>query len=315
MSFDGKGMTRRKYIASITEEVGLKSTIEYFQNVLEVIWNNVFKMPKFESYLKQRIRTCPGIVSSIKTLQGINELCEIEDFPDAYLLIRKMRDNLFFDLFLFEMQKSFEQIPDASFKDIDLKDADEMMKALHKYNSLCIDLETNKNEFKAIDKWRSNKLLMSNNEDKSKREYFQFNKYISYLENNNEDFSECYKLFLEECFSKMNLKLNDYAHSNSESAMINKQKPIVVLCDIKDTLTNLEHLFLVSLFFVDSTLFSSDDYGDYIEENMVPPEGSQYWINGYIQEVMMDIKSKNNDLFRFMTGHNKYSMNIDVNIN
>ena len=301
---------KRKQIASLIEKVGLRTVIDNFQNVLDAIWSNVFSTPKLDSYLKKRLRTCPGIIASINTLQGIDELCEIEDYPDAFLLIRKLRDNLFLDLFLFEAQKTFERIPSDSFGHIDLNNEDEVMKMLDSYYMLCVNAEMTNDELKAINKWKNNELLMSN--DKYKREFFQFDKYKSYLKNHNEDFNECNNKFLDEHFSKMNNKLNDYAHSNSESVMICRQKPANVLNDIKETLVNLEHLFLISLFFVDSTLLESDDYGDYIESNMTPPEGSQYWVNGYILDAFMDIKCINIDLFDYLIKHNEYSMKIDI---
>ena len=303
---------KRKYIKSLIEDAGLATAINNFQNILDVIRNNVFNAPKFDRYSKLRIMTCPGIISSIDTLRGINELCEIKDFPDVYLLIRKLRDNLFLDLFLFEVQKSFERIPNHSFKHVDLNNIDEVMKSLDEFYSLCVRVETSKDELNAINKWKENELLMMGNSVDGK-EYFYYNKYILYLRCNNEYFNDCYDSFLKELLSNVGLKLNDYAHSNSESMLVNRQKSFVVLKDIKETLINIEHLFLITLFFVDSTLFSSDDYLDYIECNLVPPEGSQYWINGYILEALIDIKLNNKELFQFMIDHNKYSMNINGN--
>lgn len=303
-------MIKRNNLQLIIKKVGLSSTISNFINVLNVIWDNVFRTIKLDSYIKPRIRTCPGIISSIDTLYGINELCEIGDYADVYLLIRRLRDNLFLDLFLLEAQKNFEKIPSDAFRGVDLNNVDEVINALLKYNSACVDLETSNKELNAINKWKENKLLMSKDSDKG--EFFQFHKYVSYLKDNNKDFSECYKAFLEELFSKMRQKLNDYVHSNSESVMKNNQKPVEVLIDIRETLIQLEHLFLVALFFVDSTLFSSEDYGYYIENGETPPEGSQYWINGYISEAFADIKSNNKDLFMFLIEHNNYCMNIDV---
>lgn len=309
MNSDDIKVNKRKIIATTIKTVGLESVITNFKNILDAIWTNVFKFIKLDRYKKPRVRTCPGIIASINTLNGINELCEIEDYPDAYLLIRKLRDNLFLDLFLFEAQKVFEKMPSSSFKDIDFNNIDETMKMLDDFFNQRIKIETTREELEIIDKWKTGQLLMSNSKDK--KEYFQFDKYREYLISNNNDFSKCYYRFLKERFSTLGLKLNDYTHSNSETIMTLKEKPSIVLNDVKETLTELEHLFLVSLFFVDSVLFSSEDYEEYIENGITPPQDSQYWVNGYILEALQDIKTKNKDLFDFMVSHNNYSMRID----
>lgn len=303
--------SKRKQFKNIIKTTGLKTTINTFQNILDAIWSNVFSTPKFDSYLKPRIRTCPGISSSIDTLNGINELCEIADFPDAYLLMRKLRDNLFLDLFLFEAQKNFEKVPDDLFTNIDFSNVEEFVNALNDYNLWCIKKELNTEELIAINKWKNDELLMSNGAD-YKRNYFQFSRYLSYINDNNKDFNICYTNFLKESFSKMGLELNDYAHSNGTSAIIINEKPQNVLFNIKKVLIRLERLFIISLFFIDSSLLSSDDYGDYIECNMTPPEGSQYWINGYIKDVFLEIKRNNKSLFKYLVEHNKYLMDIDI---
>ena len=309
MNLDDIKANKRKIIVTTIKTVGLESVITNFKNILDAIWTNVFKFIKLDSYKKPRMRTCPGIIASINTLNGINELCEIEDYADAYLLIRKLRDNLFLDLFLFEAQKAFEKIPSSSFKDIDFNNIDEVMETLDDFYNQCIKKETTREELEIIDKWKTGQFLMSNSKDK--REYFQFDKYCKYLISNNKDFDECYSNFLKERFSKLGLKLNDYTHSNSETVMTLKEKPSIVLNDVKETLNELEHLFLVSLFFVDSILFSSEEYEDYIESGMNPPQDSQYWVNGYILDALQDIKTKNKDLFDFMVSHNNYFMMID----
>lgn len=301
---------KRKQSASLMEKTGITSTISSFQNILNVVWNNVFCTPKFDSHLKNRIRTCPGTISSIDTLRGINKLCEIEDFSDVYLLIRKIRDNLLLDLFLFEAQKSFEKDQNNPFIGIDLNNANEMVKALNDYHAMCIATEITKEDLKAINMWKDDELLTSKN--RIKQEHFQYSKYLAYLRENNEDFGECFNKFLIDRFDKMDLKLNDYVHSNSESLMINKQEPTKVLCDIKETLIDLEQLFIISLFFIDSTLFVSSDYMDYVECGMTPPKGSQYWVNGYIQDILIEINSDNRDLFTFLIDHNNNSMKIDI---
>lgn len=304
--------TRRIYIKSIIKNIELHKTIRDFQYILDKIWSNVFGTLKFDSYIRQRLRTCPGIIASIDTLEGIKELCVIEDYPDVYLLIRKLRDNLFLDLFLFEAQKTLEKIPDETFADIDFANSDEVMKAVNKLHLLFVQNEITKDEVEAINKWKDGVFLM--NKDKGKGEYFAYSKYISYLSENNDYFKNCYKLFLKERLDNLNNKLNDYVHCNSESVTICRQKPQDILKDIKETLINLEHLFLISMFFVDSILFSSDTYMEYIECELEPPEGSQYWVDGFILEAFEQIKKEDKKLFDFLVEHNEYLMRIDADL-
>jgi hypothetical protein len=304
-------MDKKDQIYTLIKRTGLLYTIDNFKNILNVILDNVFNTPKLDSYINKRIRTCPGTISSIDTLRGIEELCVIRDYVDSYLLIRKLRDNLFLDLFLFESQKTFEKYPDYGFDDINLNDAEEVFEALNKFNLRCVDIETCNDELKAINNWKSNKLLMSN-KNKDKDNYFKFSKYLEYLTKNNKDFGLCYNNFLKKRFDNLSLKLNDYTHSNSESTLNNNKNQVSTFTDIKATLKELEHLFLVSLFFVDSTLFASEDYVDCMECGIAPQEGSQYWVNGFILEAFVDIKLESEELFSFLLEHNNNFMEIDV---
>lgn len=309
MIFDELQSEKRKLAKAIISKVGLNTVIGNFRNILDAIWGNVFSMPKFDSYIKHRLRTCPGTIASIETLQGINELCEIRDFPDSYLLIRKLRDNLFLDLFLFEAQKTLENVPSETFKDINFNDIDQVIKALTEMHHLNVKKEAEEKELQAINRWKDGQLLMV--KDKMKDDYFNYTKYISYIRTKNHHFNKCFELFLDDDFNNLGLKLNDFVHSNAESTLIYNQRIEQTITNIKDTLLDLEKLFLISLFFVDSTLLSSTDYMDYIEGGDTPPEGSQYWVNGYILEAFDSIKENDSELFNYLKSHNDNLMKID----
>lgn len=41
---------KRKYIKTLIGDTGLATAINNFQNILDVIWSNVFNAPKFDRY-------------------------------------------------------------------------------------------------------------------------------------------------------------------------------------------------------------------------------------------------------------------------
>lgn len=301
----------RNNIELIINEINLNSEIDNFQNILELVSNNVFIMSRVESFSENRIRNCPGTDASLKSLSGIISLCSIVDFRDVYVLLRQIRDNLFLDLFLFEAQKQLSDTSDSDdyFKNFDLNDYDSIFKSLSLHINHCIEKEKNEEEYIEIKKWRNNKLLAC--DSKEKKKCFGFSKYRSYIKNHNKDFCDCDKLFLKDSFNNLNNLLNDFVHGNSESILRSNDKPKVYFQHIKEILNKIKHLYLITLFFVDSTLLVSEDYICYMEQNEEPPIGSQYWTCGFVKEAFKEIKNSNKQLFDFLVTHNIYSIEIE----
>lgn len=299
-----------EYVNKICKETGLNSTIENFYYILDGISMNIFRTPKIQSYLFNRLRTCPGIDASIKTLKGIKSLCLIKDIPDVYLLLRKLRDNLFLDLFLFESQKKFENVSSETFTENDLKDPESLFEKIQNYTKSCIEKEQNSPDLVAINKWKQSKLLKIPNHDENKK-IFRFDKFIYYICENNKLYKECYEQFLEKSFENYNLIFNDFVHNNAESLLRNGGDYKTNILFIKKCLEDILEQFLVTLFFVDSNLFMSSDLIDALDAEMTPPENSQYFVMACIVEVFENIRNRDKKLFEFLMNNNINCMIFD----
>ena len=294
------------------KESGLYKTAEDFANLLDYISSRIFSTPKFESYAKKRILSCYGIDASVYSLRGIIELCRIGDFVDSMMIIRKIRDNLFLDLFLIRCSDDWDD-SDVSMPDLEevIKNPDALLQMLSDFNLKQIEYE-NTNQYKtAIKKWREGKLL-NNADSTTKREFFQFTKYLKYLKED-ESFRLCCDEYLKTYFDSLDVLLNDFTHSNSPSNLnnyflVNNYKEHFK--KIESALELLQNLFIISMFFVDSRYFHTEDYENCIEFTHDNPEGLQYNVISDIVEIFEKIKSENPNLHNFLVEHNKYSMKI-----
>lgn len=174
----------------------LYKTAMDFADLLDYISGRIFVTPKFESYEKQRIFTCHGIDASVFSLKGIIELCSIGDIVDAVMLIRKIRDNLFLDLFLIKCSDDWDE-SDVSIPNLQalISNPDLLVEMLNEFNAKQIKYERASEYKAAVRKWREGKLL--NNADReTKKDFFQFTSYLKYLKKDN-SFDLCCEKFLK----------------------------------------------------------------------------------------------------------------------
>lgn len=116
-------------------------------------------------------------------------------------------------------------------------------------------------------------------------------------------------------FDSLDTFLNDFTHSNSPSNLDNRlyigsDKFIKILNRISQAIKTLEYLFIISMYFVNSTYFQTEDYEDCVEFNQGNPEGLQYYVINYIIDVFEMIKQKNVELYNYLIKNNKYCMKM-----
>ena len=291
--FDDKELSFYNKCYSAAE---IEKLIIEFVDCLDEVSNNVLKFPKISVHEKKtELRICPGTNASVQTLKGINQLCLCGDIVDAFMLIRKLRDNLYLDLFLFYKsdwnliidEKGTIKIFDDSIRDV-------------------------------VCEWKSGKLIDPEN---SRKKFFGFKSYIGQIEEN-PIIKTCHKNYLENDFKLLDRILNDFAHSNSPSHLHNPSNPYsesewkLMIDDfklLKKCLEILMKIYIVDLFFIDGTLLRDTEYCDEISCGLIPEEGCDRRIIFPAYNVLKKIiKDKNFELYNYIASNNKYDLDIFI---
>jgi len=195
------------------------------------------------------------ISSSSQTLNNLILCCEVGSFGDAYTLLRKLRDNLFFYLYILEISNSTD---------------------------IFSETEMNKHELN-IKKWLQN--------DLSK---LYFKDTLQFLSDSKSLKPAIEKYNLEEAINNINGTLNNYVHSNGAKYLnhpvgYNFYKNTRAF---SDELYRIVELVIVSFLFflilLRGNLVSSTDYVDSLDCQQEPEEGSQYWVAPFVKEFVQN---------------------------
>ena len=187
--------------------------------------------------------------SSQATLGNIIECCKCFCLADAYTLLRKYRDDLFFCLYLVIYNVN---------------------------NKLQINRNTNKMEAN-IEQWCKNNLSNLNIS-----EVLLTIGTSVYLK------EAVYKYDLQTSFDKIGKLLNNYTHGNGYSFyntkawLLNEIDIEKQMNDIVCTAKNITLTFLFLLVLCAPQYIMSTDYIDYLESGQTPPAGSQYLVAPFI---------------------------------
>lgn len=230
---------------------------------------------------------CTLIDSAANSLKCIMECCAHGAFSDANTLVRKLRDDLLLFAYLLEVIDSRNVFSDS------LDNDDEVI----------------------IHAWFSNSM---DKLPKKLRGKLKYDTYMKRLKNNKHISTILSKYNLEHYWdTHLRTILNDYVHNNGIS---NSYQNIVYINNpnIKTCLQNINYrvsfvssLFLVLLIMIDSSQISSSDYVDYLDIGQVPPENSQYWVAGLIQEFIdKRVVKLHPELKQYLIDNNKYGMEI-----
>ena len=207
--------------------------------------------------------------ASTRTLESIKKCCENTNFADAYTLLRKYRDDLFYYLFVLTI-----------LKDIDLlKNSDK--DNLNKHEKFILDWTEDK-----LSNLKSSEVLKAIGESE----------YLS---------SAIKKYDLQRSFEKMGAKLNNFVHSNGKSfynePLHRMGEKVEKYC--KEFTQELDYITVVFLFLLVLEMphcVMSYDYVDYLDCGDTPLDGSQYWVAPFVQEYLKKHKSlldENCDLY------------------
>ena len=306
-------LEKRKYRTSLLKTIGFYKQIEDFSELIQRISLQNFSCPRFISHKRAILCLFYGMDSSVFSLKGIIELCEIGDVIDAFNILRKIRDNIYLDLFF--RSEASNNIPNNYENDKPISDMSpqELEEELIEYACCVLETEEKNENIQNINSWFDNELI--NCSETSKRiGCFSFSNYKKNLESKNPALKECHDKYLMMTFGDLNNKLNNYVHSNGPIFISNdiicgdKDSYLNAIKDLLKALNIIKRLLIIDLFLIDSTLFQTDDYIDAIEMGLEPEEGSQYHVIYQVVEEFQKIQKENEELYLFLKNNNRFCM-------
>ncbi|MCA0347865.1 MAG: hypothetical protein LCH35_01245 [Bacteroidetes bacterium] len=225
--------------------------------------------------------------NSIHTLESIKMCSSLGNFADANTLIRKLRDDLLLYVFIISNTN----------------------KRRFTSNSNLTEDE------KAVEAWLNNTVKELDNKTKKKLSYENYMKYLK-QDPNIEKILKSYQL--ENYWSYLTTKLNDYVHNNGlQFTLHNVIKSNITHININLINVNIRTSFIITFFLIlilmtESSLLSSGDAIDYLEEDLEIPEGCQYEIAPFIQKYIDEKVIKiHPELKQFLKDNNSHGMTIE----
>lgn len=201
------------------------------------------------------------------TLVSIKTLLKKGHLSDVFVLIRKLFDTVLVEIYLNvvrEDQFDWE-------KSLVVKDVDEWLKTGHRIPS-------------------TNKILQSLKNSNSTKDLYPWFGWGTYLKQNRE-------------------LLDNHVHSNSYRNII-LNCPELCIESREKQLGNaaivLRQIMLIHTsftFYMNGHYMMATDYMHYIDENLEPPEGSQYWLAAYAQRAFDEFIKPHEKLASFIKEH------------
>lgn len=197
------------------------------------------------------------IMSAYKTLDSIHACCELANFSDAHILIRRYREDLFFYLFIIVY-------------------GDEMLREHSNVNV------KSTNETKIIEEWLDGTVQGVN-----------FTLHIlKYIGNSTVLKKVVDRYDLQESLEKIGTQLNNYVHWNGR-AYYNYHGGFPTNTDINEKIDSMIKLldeitvtFVFLLFIIKPGLVMSSDYTDYMDMGVTPPKDSEYFVAPFIEDYL-----------------------------
>lgn len=304
---------KRNHRVFLLRSISFYKYIEEFSELIQRISQQNFATPKFLSHKNNVLCLSVGMDSSVYTLNGIVGLCEMGDVVDAFTLVRKIRDNLYLDLFL--ISEALNNKPDnyECSKSLLEMNQQEMEEELLRFLNATLESEDSNKNIQNINNWLKNELTIKSKK-KTKDNPFSFSNFKRCIEGKYSELKECHERFLKTTFDNLNTVLNNYVHSNGPSFISNGaiiSNDMRFLNEIKlllSLLGKIKRLFLIDIFFIDSTLFQTDDYLDAVEMGQEPEKDCQYNAIFRVIEEFQRIKIENPELYEYLRNNNRFSM-------
>lgn len=189
--------------------------------------------------------------SSQATLRNMIESCKCFCLADAYILLRKYRDDLFFCLYIV--------LYDVNIKSGTTKNTNRM--------------ETN------IEQWCKN--CLSN---------LHISEVLATIGSSDCLKETVRKYGLQKSFNQIGVHLNNYTHGNgylfynSHACFLDEKDIERQLLNIVSTTQYITMTFLFLLVLCAPQYIMSSDYIDHLDLGQVPPENSQFWVAPFVEE-------------------------------
>lgn len=196
------------------------------------------------------------IFSSVKdTLNSILFCCEIGNFGDAFILLRKVNEDLLFFLYVLLLSSSSD----------------------------VFSQEERSRQEKRIEEWYYNELKQ-----------LRFDDILKYIGSSSRINEAVEKYGLNAGIKGIHQQLNDYVHSNGRKFYnqkiscyyCNQLEPI-----LNEYYKHLEYIVISFLFFlaiVRGDLLRSTDLVDALDAQQEPPVGSQYWVAPFVTDFLKE---------------------------
>ena len=217
------------------------------------------------------------IVSLELTIGSIASCIENAVFADAAVLIRKYRDDLFFYLYILLYDRQQKQ---------GMPSAEKMARN--------------------ISKWLNNGL-----------KNFDFKKDVLKTIEEDATFSKLFQEYdINGSLRHIGRQLNDFVHANKYNCYnrnINAYSTDELKTLAEDVVSNMLYLtvcFVVLLILVSPLSVMASDYIDALDCNMVPPEGSEYWVAPFVEKFLSkNAKLIDDNCYGYLKNHTTMQLN------
>ena len=306
-------LQKQKQRTSLLKSVDFYNKIDYFYELIDRLSQMNFESVRFINQKRQILCQSIGMNATLYSLKGIKSLCEIGDVIDAFTLLRKIRDNLYLDLFFISESINNKPKNYEPSKSLDDMTQEELYEEVMRYASFALSEEENNTNVQDISSWFDG-VYSSDGMKSIRTNCFSFNKYKYNIEEKNDAIKECHDKYLNTLFDNLNNNLNNYVHSNGPSFLSNdminmdSNSFINAIKDLIRTLEEIKRVFIIDLYLIDSTMFRTDDYMDALELGIEPVEGSQYEAIYQIVEEFENIDKENHELYIYLKNNNQFLM-------
>lgn len=305
-------------ISAIISFDTFKEVIESTNELLDFLSDSVSIRP-ITNISKNKTNVLCGdfLLATARTLLSISACCRHGNFSDANMLIRKYRDDLFLYLYILESDNNEAGLTENELKELlgDGKDPDKLFDAVTITMGILSSGVRKNRHNQAVDAWFDNSA-----ESGEYCRLLDINNYLRYLKSNTL-VNDCIKKHkLEEPWNKLGRKQNNYIHNNGRSFLTDNN--ITIYCNWKRASILLEQIgkdisfitsfFLIILILIKADYISSNDYVDYLESGLTPPDNCQYWVAPIINEYISSfVVTLHPDLKKYLQENNPYGMLIE----
>ncbi len=247
----------RNYISKNQEFIHLNETLTELRDFLNELGYLAFGR---DMSVLRRIGPVNGNIvleSATRTMESIRYCCLNANFADAYSLLRKYRDDLFYYVYLFT-------VADNS----DLTQA--------------VDVDQLNEDEKNIWDWVHNQ-----------QKDLHIGSVLKCIASHPSARRAVQQFKLKDSFDKLADKLNNYVHSNgrlfyneSYDRLSVKQKTKEKCDEFAEAAIFITVAFLFLAVLINPLLIMSYDYTDSLDFGDTPPEGSQYWVAPFVSDFL-----------------------------